>query len=317
MHTKTLLLYFSPTGGTKKVGETFCQEISDNMAIVDLCRQNKVPTIPADALTVIATPVFGGRIPAIVTECLAKLDGTGRKTVTLVVYGNRAYEDALLELNDITKKCGFEIIASGAFVAQHSMNQDIAAGRPDDKDKKELMEFAEKVILKLNSDTKNKIKVPGNYPYKVYTPLSTTPISLSACTLCQQCVSACPTHAITMENETIITDSEKCILCMACTANCPGNARISWSINTLDETFWKDMDNAIPIERRLAAMKAFYLAGVRTTCFISPIFPSITDVKTIIRQAGQQCNLIWLENLNLRGGYFRRSRRSCPALLSN
>lgn len=104
---------------------------------------------------------------------------------------------------------------------------------------------------------------------------------------------------------------------MACTANCPGNARISWSINTLDETFWKDMDNAIPIERRLAAMKAFYLAGVRTTCFISPIFPSITDVKTIIRQAGQQCNLIWLENLNLRGGYFRRSRRSCPALLSN
>ena len=104
---------------------------------------------------------------------------------------------------------------------------------------------------------------------------------------------------------------------MACTANCPGNARISWAINTLDETFWKDMDNAIPIERRLAAMKAFYLAGVRTTCFISPIFPSITDVKTIIRQAGQQCNLIWLENLNLRGGYFRRSRRSCPALLSN
>lgn len=81
------------------------------------------------------------------------------------------------------------------------------------------------------------------------------------------------------------------------------NARISWSINTLDENFRRDMDNAVSIERRLSAMKAFYLAGVRTTCFISPIFPGITDVKAIIRQAMSQCNLIWLENLNLRGGY--------------
>ena len=81
------------------------------------------------------------------------------------------------------------------------------------------------------------------------------------------------------------------------------NARVSWSINTLDENFRADMDNAVSIERRLAAMKAFYLAGVRTTCFISPIFPGITDIKAIIRRAMSQCNLIWLENLNLRGGY--------------
>lgn len=81
------------------------------------------------------------------------------------------------------------------------------------------------------------------------------------------------------------------------------NARVSWSINTLDENFRADMDNAVSIERRLAAMKAFYLAGVRTTCFISPIFPGITDIKAIIRRVKSQCNLIWLENLNLRGGY--------------
>lgn len=81
------------------------------------------------------------------------------------------------------------------------------------------------------------------------------------------------------------------------------NARVSWSINTLDESFREDMDKAVSIERRLAAMKAFYLAGVRTTCFISPIFPGITDIKAIIRRAMPQCNLIWLENLNLRGGY--------------
>ena len=81
------------------------------------------------------------------------------------------------------------------------------------------------------------------------------------------------------------------------------NARVSWSINTLDEIFREDMDNAVSIQRRLAAMEAFHRAGVRTTCFISPIFPGITDAKAIIQRARTQCNLIWLENLNLRGRY--------------
>ena len=81
------------------------------------------------------------------------------------------------------------------------------------------------------------------------------------------------------------------------------DARVSWSINTLDETFREDMDKAVSIQRRLAAMKVFHDAGVRTTCFISPIFPGITDTKAIIQRARTQCNLIWLENLNLRGGY--------------
>lgn len=81
------------------------------------------------------------------------------------------------------------------------------------------------------------------------------------------------------------------------------DARVSWSVNTLDEAFRDDMDKAVSIERRLAAMKEFHKAGVRTTCFISPIFPGITDVKAIMERAKNQCNLIWLENLNLRGNY--------------
>ena len=81
------------------------------------------------------------------------------------------------------------------------------------------------------------------------------------------------------------------------------DARVSLSINTLDEAFRSDMDNAVSIERRLDAMETFYRAGVRTTCFVSPIFPGITDAEAIIRRVKDQCNLIWLENLNLRGGY--------------
>ena len=81
------------------------------------------------------------------------------------------------------------------------------------------------------------------------------------------------------------------------------NARVSWSINTLDEDFRKEMDRGVSIERRLEAMRQFYEAGVQTTCFISPIFPGITDVQDIILRAKDFCNLVWLENLNLRGDY--------------
>lgn len=81
------------------------------------------------------------------------------------------------------------------------------------------------------------------------------------------------------------------------------DARVSWSVNTLDEDFRRDMDGAVSIERRLAAMETFHRAGVRTTCFISPIFPGITDAKAIISRAKDMCNLVWLENLNLRGSY--------------
>ena len=72
-------------------------------------------------------------------------------------------------------------------------------------------------------------------------------------------------------------------------------ARVSWSINTLDEGFKRDMDDAVSIERRLAAMETFHREGIRTTCFISPIFPGITDVEAIIERAKDNCNLIWLD----------------------
>ena len=81
------------------------------------------------------------------------------------------------------------------------------------------------------------------------------------------------------------------------------SAHVSWSINTLDEDFRRAMDRGVSIERRLEAMRQFYEAGIQSTCFISPIFPGITDVKAIIERVNGQCNLVWLENLNLRGDY--------------
>ena len=78
---------------------------------------------------------------------------------------------------------------------------------------------------------------------------------------------------------------------------------VSWSVNTLDETFRADMDRAVSIERRLEAMRQVYEAGIRTVCFISPIFPGITDPKAIIERVREYADLVWLENLNLRGQF--------------
>lgn len=97
------------------------------------------------------------------------------------------------------------------------------------------------------------------------------------------------------------------------------DVRVGFSINTLDEGFRQDMDHAVSIERRLAAMQAVHAAGIRTTCFISPIFPGITDVRAIIERVKRICNLVWLENLNLRGSYraaiFAYLRAHHPELL--
>lgn len=98
------------------------------------------------------------------------------------------------------------------------------------------------------------------------------------------------------------------------------NIRISWSINTLDENFKKDMDKAVSIKRRIECMKEFHKEGIQTTCFISPIFPEITNVQEIIKATKDYCNFIWLENLNLRGDYkysiLNYIRKKYPQLLS-
>lgn len=220
------LYYFSPTGGTKKVGESFCKRLAENISFVNLGNPSGEIEPPHGDLAVIAAPVFGGRIPSFAAQRLSKLEGGGKKAVTLAVYGTRAYEDALLELNNVAEKQGFQVVASGAFVAQHSMAPEIGAGRPDGQDVQELYAFAQKVLDKLEKGVENKVQVPGNYPYKDGMKGGATPVSLPSCTKCGACKAICPTGAISMENGAVATNPEKCILCVACTAVCPAHARV-------------------------------------------------------------------------------------------
>ncbi len=218
--------YFSPTGGVKKVAGTLAAALAETITPHDL--GSKLPPAKGDAdVALIAAPVYGGRIPSLVAEKVQQLAGAGRKAITLVVYGNRAYEDALLELNDCAEAAGFTVVASGAFIAEHSVSRAVAAGRPDAQDAAELQAFAADILAKLEAGKAGTPTVPGNRPYKAGMNAPFTPIFLPNCGQCGKCVRLCPVGAISRdENGHLVTDAAKCILCMACVACCPRKARI-------------------------------------------------------------------------------------------
>lgn len=220
------LYYFSPTGGTKKTGEIFSKALGGQVRMTDLGERGKCKELPEGDLIVAAAPVFGGRIPALAAEKLGRLKGAGKNAVTIVVYGTRAYEDALLELNEVMEKAGFSVLASGAFIAQHSMAPEIGTGRPDEQDGEELREFARRVLEKLERGEKKKVHVPGNHPYKPEMKVAAAPLSLDNCTLCGKCERVCPTGAVRTEEGRIVTALENCILCAACVKACDQQARI-------------------------------------------------------------------------------------------
>ncbi|MCK5096795.1 MAG: EFR1 family ferrodoxin [Desulfobacteraceae bacterium] len=231
------LVYFSPTQTTKKVVEGIAEGMdADNVEHIDLTLpNNKAESIKfSDGnFLIFGMPVYGGRIPARAVGLLERFKGENTMAAVVVVYGNRAYEDALLELKDITIRSGFKPIAAGAFVGEHSFSKKefpIAEGRPDKEDLSKAAVFGKSILDKIQKsksiDDIAQIDVPGNFPYKEgMTPSkAATSTENDICTMCETCATVCPTGAITYEDE-VITDNDKCILCCACVKNCPTEAR--------------------------------------------------------------------------------------------
>ena len=225
MQKKLTMLYFSPTGNTLCAAQHLAEGLAEQVEKIDLSLPQTEPcSFESDALVLLASPVFGGRLPALFLDRLAHFAGQNARAVTVVAYGNRAYEDALLELNDAAETHGFQVIASAALLAEHSMVRAVASGRPDAEDQAQLSTFARRILHKLEKGELLPPAVPGNRPYKQWKKMPAVPLASSNCIQCGLCAKRCPAGAIPAgrPNE---TDPQHCILCMRCVSLCPQNAR--------------------------------------------------------------------------------------------
>ncbi|MGI6069934.1 MAG: 4Fe-4S binding protein [Blautia sp.] len=224
---KLYQIYFSPTGGTKKVTDILGSAWDCEKEDIDLSSPDVdfgAYAFGPEDVCLVAVPSFGGRVPDGIAGRIAGLSGGGAKAVLICVYGNRAYEDTLAELEDVLSAGGFVCLAAVAAIAEHSIARQFAAGRPDAEDERELLEFAARIQEAADTGASVPVKVPGNRPYKEYKIVPMAPKADETCNECKKCVKACPVKAIDGEDPRQ-TDSGICISCMRCIAVCPQGAR--------------------------------------------------------------------------------------------
>lgn len=225
---KITRIVFSPTGGTRKAAETLTAKWDAPVDEVDLTSAEtdfSAVDFARGDVAVIAVPSYGGRVPGLAAGRIKRIHGNQARCIIVCVYGNRAYDDTLVELNDIAEQSGFNVIAAVCAVAEHSILHQYAAGRPDQQDRRELHSFAEKIFDKIrNHDCSSALQLPGNRPYKKNSGAGLVPKADSRCTGCGLCAEKCPAQAVSRENPKT-ADSRKCISCMRCVAACPESAR--------------------------------------------------------------------------------------------
>lgn len=231
---KVHCLTFSPTGTTRKITDTIAGVFQTKIYNHDITydRTKDIPDFTSTDLLVVGVPVYGGRIPALLEDSFCRLHGDHTPCIPVVVYGNRAFEDALLELSDLLKAQGFVIAGAGAFIGEHSYGNEIAGGRPNGSDLAAATKFAETLRVKLDdiatADDLEPLHIPGDHPYKERsTPgIPWAPATTDSCNNCGICATVCPMGIIDRDDPKKITDPGSCLHCCACVKTCPKNAKV-------------------------------------------------------------------------------------------
>ena len=243
---KVWAVYFSATDTTKKTVLTIADEAA---RLLGAEREDYDFTLPGmrengfaagkDDLVIFGTPVYAGRVPNVLLKYLATIQGNGALAVPVVLFGNRNFDDGLIERRDILENTGFHTVAAVAFVGEHSFSKTLAAGRPDADDMKEALAFAGKVAEKVKGLPEGEAPAPVEvegvpHPYRgYYQPRDRKGVSIDirkvkslvsdACDDCKICADVCPMGSISHENVREYTGI--CIKCGACIKKCPKQAR--------------------------------------------------------------------------------------------
>lgn len=260
LYSRVTAVYFSPTGGSRKYAEAVSRGIDKNFSSVDLTdRKNreKTCTFGPEDLVVFCAPVYAGRLPVLPEGLFRNLKADGASAVVSVTYGNREFDDALLELKELCEEEGFKSIAAAAFLAQHTYTDRLAGGRPCEKDLAEAESFGRAVAEMMkaqqkkdrqgkthdgtassqhllsegfftDADLKERLlsmnDIPGKHPYKESGRMPKHTETADFCSECGLCAKICPAGAITY-GAGMEADGELCIGCLACVKNCPRGAR--------------------------------------------------------------------------------------------
>lgn len=226
------LIYFSPALSTRRV----MREIGKNLSVqvkeydVTMGLAESVD-IGNQGLAVFGIPVYAGRVPELAVKAFRKIRGKNTPAVLVCVYGNRDYDDALLELKDICEENGFVTVAAATFIARHSIFSGVAEGRPDEEDRQKIDEFAKECMHLYQSYDCTKeytsLEVKGNRPYREPSKGGYVPTGDESCDNCGTCVKQCPVGAIPADDPKI-TDMDLCIRCARCITLCPKH---SWAFS--------------------------------------------------------------------------------------
>lgn len=218
-------MYFSPTGGTKKVADILTAALTGDYREIDLCREIEPMTLRTEDVCLISVPSYGGRVPGIALNRLKGITANGAKAILVCVYGNREWDDTLTELQDALEALGFVCVAAVAAVAEHSIFRQYAAGRPDAQDEAELTRFAAGIRKLLDTGKFAPLLLAGSHgTYQKYGGVPFKPEGDKRCTGCGLCAESCPAGAIDPANPGK-TNKELCISCMRCVGLCPRHAR--------------------------------------------------------------------------------------------